>query len=160
MGKALVVYFSRSGYTRRLAEAVAAALAADVEPIVDPTNRSGVGGYLRSLLEALRRQAAPIERTGRDPGAYELVAIATPVWAGTVSSPVRAYLMENRARLPDVAFLCTMGGRGEAGAFAEMARLAGKQPRAVCALTDRQIGSQGAAPLVARFVEALGALRA
>ena len=38
--KVLVVYYSRTGATRRLAEALAKALQADIEPIIDRKNRS------------------------------------------------------------------------------------------------------------------------
>jgi hypothetical protein len=155
--KTLVVYFSRSGVTQRAAETLGATLHADLERIVDRTNRAGPLGFLRSVVEALRRRTAPIEPATRDPASYTLVVVATPVWAWSVSSPVRAYLTNVRARLPEVAFLCTMGARGEARAFAEMTRIAGKAPRAVCALNARQAGSQEGARLIARFAAELGA---
>lgn len=156
--KFLVVYFSRTGVTRRAAEAVARALQADVEPIVDPSDRSEIAGYWRCLVQALRRQGAPIAPATRDPGLYDLVVVATPVWASSVSSPVRTYLTTHRARLPEVAFLCTMGGRGDRRAFQQMERLAGKAPRAVCALTDRQVASD-CETLAARFAGALDVSR-
>jgi flavodoxin len=43
--KVLVVYYSRTGATRTLAEALAKALQADIEPIIDRKNRSGIFGY-------------------------------------------------------------------------------------------------------------------
>ncbi len=139
--KLLVAYFSRTGVTRHAAEALAKVLQADVEPIVDRSSRSGIAGYLRCLIEAVRQKGAPIEAARRDAASYDLVIVATPVWASSVSSPVRSYLANNRARLPDIAFLCTMGGRGDRRAFEQMGRIAGKAPRAVCALTARQVAS-------------------
>ncbi|MGD0561983.1 MAG: NAD(P)H-dependent oxidoreductase [Roseiarcus sp.] len=139
--KILVAYFSRTGVTRRAAEALAKVLQADVEPIVDRSSRSGIAGYLRCLIEAVRQKGAPIEPARRDVASYDLVVVATPVWGASVSSPVRSYLANNRARLPDIAFLCTMGGRGDRRAFEQMGRIAGKAPRAVCALTARQVAS-------------------
>jgi hypothetical protein len=70
----------------------------------------------------------------RDAAAYELVVIGTPVWAGTVSAPVRAWLALNRRKLPYVAFFCTENARGETTAFRNMSTLAGKQPVARSAI--------------------------
>jgi len=88
--KALVVYYSRTGTTRRLAEVLAKALQADIEPVIDTKKRSGTLGYLRSVVEALQKRGAPIEPMRTDPRSYDLVVIGTPVWAWSVSLAVSA----------------------------------------------------------------------
>src|SRR5580704_6888401 len=87
--KVLVVYFSRTGTTRLLAQAMAKMLAADLEEICDFSNRKGVGGYLRSLADIIMKRPVEIVPAGRDVTAYDLIVIGTPVWAGSVSAPVR-----------------------------------------------------------------------
>ena len=158
--RTLVVYYSRTGTTRRLAEALAKALGADIEPIVDRTNRSGILGYLRSIAEALQRRHAPAEPAKIDPRSYDLVVVGTPVWAWSASSPVRSYLAANRERLPDVAFFCTMGARGGERAFEEMQAIAAKAPRAGCAVTAREVASEAYGEQMARFLEQLKTPRA
>lgn len=138
--KTLIVYYSRSGYTRTVAEALAKAMHADVEEITESRSRRGILGYLRSAREAIARIPATIART-KDPSPYELVIIGTPVWAGALSSPVRAYLVANRASLADVAFFCTMGGRGADQVFEQMRALTRTPPRARLAVTDRDIAT-------------------
>lgn len=155
MSRVLVVYYSRSGTTRRVAEAISVALHCDIEAIVDRTSRAGAIGYLRSLVAAFQRRPSPIEATLKDPGSYDLVVIGTPVWAGSVSSPVRSYLMANKARLGKVAFFCTLGGRGSERAFGQMQGLAGKAPVARCAITAREVLSDRCAGAVAAFVTQL-----
>jgi flavodoxin len=157
--KVLVVYYSRTGATRRLAEALAKALRADIESIVDSTNRSGILGYLRSLAESLQKRGAPIEPMNTNPASYDLVVIETPVWAWSVSSPVRSYLAANKERLPDVAFFCTMGGRGSVRAFEEMQAVAGKAPRAGCVATAREMASEAYRTHIAQFLGQLEILR-
>ena len=157
--KILVIYYSRTGATRRLAEAIANALQADIEPIIDRENRSGIFGYLRSVAQSLQKRDALIEPMKTDPASYDLVVIGTPVWAWSVSSPVRAYLAAYRGHLPDVAFFCTMGGRGSEHAFKEMQVIAGKAPRANCALTAREVASETYGAHIAQFLEQLEALR-
>jgi len=148
----LVVYFSRSGTTRRLAKSIAARLNADIEEICGYRNRSGPWGYLRSLMEAVRQRPAEIVPHGRDVTSYELVVIGTPVWAASVSTPVRAYLAENRQYLRQVAFFCSLGGRGSESAFAQMRALAGKVPLAELKVSRRDVRQGDEGQLVGEFV--------
>jgi flavodoxin len=157
--KVLVVYYSRTGATRRLAEALANALQADIEPITDRENRSGIFGYLRSVAESLQKRGASITPMNTDPASYDLVVVGTPVWAWSVSSPVRSYLAAYRGHLPDIAFFCTMGGRGSERAFEEMQAIAGKASRANYALTAREVASETYGAHLAQFLEQLKTLK-
>jgi menaquinone-dependent protoporphyrinogen IX oxidase len=152
--KVLVVYFSRTGTTRLLASAIATMLGADLEEICDCSNREGPGGYLRSLLDAIRKRQVQVVPAGLDVSAYDLVVIGSPVWAGSVSAPVRSYLIENRARLAQVAFFCSFGGRGADKALHEMRELVGKPVVAECKVTAAE-ARQGAHAALAAFVGSL-----
>ncbi|HYS64884.1 MAG TPA: flavodoxin [Paraburkholderia sp.] len=152
--KVLVVYFSRTGTTRVLASEIAKMLAADLEEICDRSHRSGALGYLRSLVDALKKRPAEIVPAGLDIAAYDLVVIGTPVWASSVSAPVRSYLIENRARLRHVAFFCSFGGQGSPAAMRQMRELAGKPAVAECAVTAREARRDAGAAL-AGFVSLL-----
>jgi flavodoxin len=134
----LIVFFSRSGVTRSIALALAKLLDADVEQITEARGRAGPFGYLRSLVEALKQRPANIEPPTRNVGSYDLVVIGTPIWAASVSSPVRAYLAMNRAGLPQIAFFCSLGGRGSESAFEQMRVLSGRTLLAECAITARE----------------------
>ena len=136
MKKVLVVYFSRSGHTEKVACAMAKTLDADIEWIEDATRRSGILGYLRSGYEAGRRRLPKIAPPKHDLHAYDLVVVGTPVWNMNVSSPVRAFLVRNRKDLPRVAFFCTCGGRGGERAFREMSAACGKSPTDVLVLRE------------------------
>ncbi len=128
--RALVVFFSRTGKVRRVAQAIAAELGADVEEIVDTRNRRGPFGLLSAARDAVLRRTASIEEAEHDPADYDLVVIGTPVWAWSVSAPVRGYLARVRERLPEVAFFAVARGQAAARTVRVMAALAGKEPRA------------------------------
>jgi len=149
----LIVYYSRSGTTRKVAEALAAALSCDIEEIVEPRGRAGPFGAMRSALEAILRRPAPIAATKLNPLSYDLVIVGTPVWAWSVSSPVRAFLAANKSRLPDVAFFCSLGNSGHESAFAQMRSLAGKTPRAKGVFVERDVKAGTFAPQLADFVK-------
>jgi flavodoxin len=151
--RTLVVYYSRTGTTRAVALAIAQALGADVEEIVDRTPRSGIVGYLRSGLESSLARSTPIQRGARDPRDYDLVVVGTPVWVANVCSPVRAYLTGRQGLAGKVAFFCTMGGRGNHRAFRSMEAACGAPPLARLALRER-VGWREGQEAIADFVAA------
>lgn len=157
--RTLVVHYSRTGNTRRVGRAIAEALGADVEEIRDRTDRSGIPGFLRSALEALLRSFAPIDRPRRDPADYDLVVVGTPVWTGSVSSPVRTWLWLERDRLPAVAFFATVGGGGSERAFGQMREIAGKAPVATLSLSQRDLARGVPRERVADLVRRIAAAR-
>ncbi|MDH6256297.1 hypothetical protein [Bradyrhizobium sp. BR13661] len=151
----LVVYYSRTGTTRKVAQSLAAALRCDSEEVVETGSRSGVFGYLRLVIEARRQVPSRIAAAARDPSLYDLVVIGTPVWAWSLSSPVRSYLLTNKPRLPSVAFFCTLGGAGSDQAFGQMQEVVGKRPVGCLSITARDVASEKYAPQLATFVETL-----
>lgn len=139
MKDTLVVYFSRSGNTRHVAEMLAKELSADLDEIREAGERRGILGFLRSGYEAVKGIAPAIFESARKPGDYARVLVGTPVWAGHVASPVRAYLELHRDELRHVAFFCTYGGRGAVGAFSDMAQLVGQPPEGTLAVSEREV---------------------
>jgi hypothetical protein len=83
------------------------------------------------------------------------VLIGSPVWDRSVSTPVRTYLGDHAAELPNVAFFLTFGGDGKEQAFSQMSALSGKAPLATLALTQEQMLHDTPVEAVARFVEGL-----
>lgn len=155
MKPALVVYFSRTGYTRRIASEIAKAIGADVEELREPSKRSGIFGYLRSAREALKGAAPELLPCEHDPRDYELVVFGTPVWASHVSSPLRSYVAAHRPDLRRVAFFCTEGGSGGGKVVRELADLCGQEPATALVLDDREIDGGRYATKLADFVRSI-----
>lgn len=139
MRKVLVVYFSRSGHTRKVAEALAARCDADIEELRDVRDRTGIWGYIRSAREALKKRVIEIQTPRKNPKDYDLVILGTPVWAGNVCSPLRAYVAAEKASFARVAFFCTLGGSGAAKVFEDLADLCGKRPMSTLAVREAEI---------------------
>ncbi|MDK2882949.1 MAG: hypothetical protein PWP58_1285, partial [Bacillota bacterium] len=102
-----VVYYSRTGNTAEAATKLASLLEADIIRIEDLENRNGVTGFLRSAYEAVAGKNAAIAETDVDLSVYDLVVLCTPVWAGKISSPARAFLSMYGKSLRSVAYLLT-----------------------------------------------------
>jgi len=154
MKKTLIVFYSRTGHTRKLAGILARALDADVDEIRETRRREGLIGFLRSGYEAVRKVRPALLQPRRHPHAYARVVLGTPVWAAHVSSPVRSWIARHSADVRQVAFFCTYGRRGADETFAEMAQLLDHAPLATLKLTERQV-HEGAEDRAAPFVKTL-----
>jgi flavodoxin len=155
--RTLVVHYSRTGRTRRVAELLAGDLGADLEEIADRGDRLGTVGYLRCALEGILGASTPIEPSRRLPADYDLVVVGTPVWYASVSSPVRTYLGLNRHRLPRIAFFLTHGGFGGQRVLGQMRALAGREPIGELVLREREIESGAYRKKIADFERRLRA---
>lgn len=130
MKKILVVYYSRTETTKKVAVKLGEKLGADLEEIRDIVDRKGVKGYLISGRDATLRKLTTLEKSEKNPADYDLVIIGTPIWSWNMSVPVRTYITENKDKFKEVAFFCTMGGSGDERAFGEMSEIIGKKPLA------------------------------
>jgi flavodoxin len=138
MKKTLIVFHSRTGHTKRVAQALAQRLDADLDEIRIVQPLDGIAGYTMCAIEAMAGLAPALRPMHRNATAYELVVIGTPVWFWSLASPVRSWL-EKYPLKGRVAFFCTMGGSGSGRVFTTMAELAGRAPVATLAFTERQI---------------------
>jgi len=134
-----VVVYSRTGNTLSVAKWIASELKSDLEVIEDKTDRKGLLGFLYSGYEAMRKKVPPIAGPKHNPNNYELVIIGTPIWAGRMSSPIRAYLLRFRGCFRQVAFFTTSLGGGHRKALAEMAEVAAAESLAAVEFTSGKI---------------------
>lgn len=139
MAKVLVTYYSRSGTAQVLALQLAARLAADVDVIAPAKGYAGVLGYLRGIWHSLRRRAPAID-CQKNPTDYALVVIASPVWAGRLSAPMRSYLKRFGGRMGALAAMWVSGSGLEYKAVAEeIERLAGRAPSVTASFAEREV---------------------
>jgi flavodoxin len=110
--KALVVYYTRTGNTRFVAERVAREIGAAIEEVTDGRDRRGPIGFLRSGYESTRGILPKIEETKEDPRDYDLVVIGTPVWNARPSTPIRAYLNGHDLSGKQTAIFCANARSG------------------------------------------------
>ncbi|MDD4974561.1 MAG: flavodoxin [Bacteriovorax sp.] len=140
--KRLVIYYSNSGYTKKLAKEISRNLNCDIEEIKTPVSYAGFFGYQRALLQAIFKRVPKIKKLKHNPADYDLVIVGGPVWGGAVSGPIRSFLAEYRDNLKDVAFFLTQGGQyGRGKVFEQMEQVSGKNPMAYLAVTDKELSN-------------------
>jgi flavodoxin len=128
--RVLVIHYSLSGNTERVAEDLATRLGAEREKIGDSKDRRGFLGYLRAALDSVRERPAELTGLDKNPSDFALTLIGTPIWAGRVTPAIRTYLRMNRGRFNEVAFFTTSGSTPAEKVVRAMERLAGRQAAA------------------------------
>ncbi|MGC9310309.1 MAG: flavodoxin family protein, partial [Candidatus Aenigmatarchaeota archaeon] len=136
--KILVVFYSMTGSNRKLAMALQKRLRADYDEIVDLKERRGPAKMLSCLFGAAFRRDFKIRPPTEDPSNYELVVLASPIWAKTVPPAVKTYLSENREKIKSLAFVSVSGsGKMNLDALLDIKRIYGKKPAANLLLREK-----------------------
>lgn len=109
MANILCVYYSRTGHTAKLVRSIAQKLDCEVVKLEDDVKRKGLSGWLVCGLHAVARKVPPIKelKTEKKLKEYDLVILATPVWAGRCSAPMRSFLMQHGDELRATAHIIT-----------------------------------------------------
>lgn len=158
MAGILVADYSLTGTTRRAAERLCVPCHARAIHIADARERRGILGILRSAWEALRARCPEIRTAPHAPQDFDIVVLATPVWAGQMASPMRSYVTAHRHGFRNVAFLCTQKSSGAEQVFDTLTELCGKAPVATLALGARDIESGADGPKIDAFAARLVSL--
>jgi flavodoxin len=149
----LIVYFTRTGNTEKIATALQAELAADLEEITEKGSRRGPLGWLKSGRQGASKADVEIQPLEADPAGYELVVLASPVWAGNVSAPMRAFIKRYRDSLPETAIFLTHDSPDVTQAFADVDDLLGREPIARGESNGKAIQEDGHHEAVQGFLE-------
>jgi flavodoxin len=121
--KSLVVYYSRTGNTRFVAEQISQEIGADIEEITDKKKRKGHLGFFLSGYDATRGRLTKIGEIEKSPLDYELIILGTPMWNKRIVPAVRTYLKDNNFSGKHVALFCTNLGSQPDRVFSSLRQL-------------------------------------
>jgi flavodoxin len=136
--KTLVVFYSRTGTTRKVGEEIVKMLGADIEEIIDLKNRSGPIGWLGAGRDAMKKKVTDIKEIVKNPKDYDLVIIGTPNWGASIAPAVRTFLEKYKNNIKKAAFFCTMGGESPGKIFIQMEEIIGK-PISTLAIREKEL---------------------
>lgn len=105
--KTLIVYYSRTQVTKKIAELIQKELKCDIEEITDDGKYNGKLGYIKGGMNASMGRTSDINPVSKNPSDYDLVIIGTPVWASNMATPIYTYLLENKNEIKKIASFCT-----------------------------------------------------
>ena len=135
----LVVYYSRTGVTRKVAEYIAKQLGADIEEIIDMKKRSGIWGFLIGAFDALKRKETEISEIKKDPSNYDLVIVGSPMWTGNMTPAIRTYLNKYKTDIESMAFFATSGSPNQGKIFEEIRNLFGKELTSLMGIYSKEL---------------------
>jgi flavodoxin len=138
MTKYLVVYYSRSGATKKAAEAISARFGCEVDEIKTRKYDAGFMGIITAGFDIITKANAEIEAS-LDPSGYDHVIIGTPIWGFTASNPVLTYLANNKGKFKAVSFFSCSMAMGGVYAFDDMSKACLMKPVATLDLGDTEV---------------------
>ncbi len=124
--KIAVIYYSRTGKTKKIAEELALVFGARVARVLEKKDRGGIKGYVGAGKDAILKKEVEIEPLPLNPQEYKLIFIGTPVWAGGITPAIRTYLKRTKIRNKKIGLFCTTHVSGIDASFKEMASLLGE----------------------------------
>ncbi len=118
--KTVILYYSRTRKTAKVAKTLAEEIQADSTEIVDLKDRMGVVNYLGSSVDALRENKTNIKPESFDLSEYGLVYIGTPTWAAKPAPAIVTMIDRCDFKGKDVILFSTMGSSGGKKAIERM----------------------------------------
>ncbi len=124
--KILVTFYSRSGYTKKVANNLVNNLEADMDEIIDLTDRSGIKGWILGGRDAMKGSLTEIKVT-KNPKNYDLVIIGTPIWANKEAPAVKSYVDKFKKEIKNLAVFSTAHVNGVKNTVADLEKIWGKK---------------------------------
>ncbi len=153
----LVVFYSLTGKSRRVAEWLAAGLRAEMEEIVELRPRDfALRGIVRSGLDSLLFRRPPIRPMNHREEIFDRIILSCPVWGGRIAGPARTWLHRygRRARSLGLALL-SGDGVADPGVLDEFETLVGRGPRPLLTVSEYDFGNRVVEGKIAAFVRSI-----
>lgn len=139
MSQVLVVTYSLSGTSLRLAQRLCRLQGWKLAQVRDHHPRVGLRGTWRCVLDSLLRRRPPISYTGPAPRDFDLVVLVSPIWAQQLAGPMRSFVAEYATGFRNIAVISVMSSRGAPNAVAEIGRIVHRSPLLSTAFTTREV---------------------
>ena len=122
--KVLVIYYSQTSNTKKVAQEIATKTGADVEEIVavNPYNgdfQATIGRCQQEREQGITPEINPIKANLAD---YDTIFIGYPVWFGTYAPPVAAFLKQVDLSGKKIVPFCTFGSGGLDSSVKDLAK--------------------------------------
>lgn len=150
--KILIIYYSRTGTTEKVAHVITDILKCDSEKIIDLKNRRGLLGYFFSGKDGMQRNMTTIGKMKTNPSNYDLVILGTPIWVN-LPPAMRTYLHEYSGQFRRAAFFCTKGSSETEKLFEEMEHLSKAKPVSTISITSAQVQANTYKDMLDKFIK-------
>jgi len=118
--RTLVVYYSKTGTTKKVALAVIAEMNCDFDELRYDEKTDSVD-------------------YARDPSEYERIILLAPVWAFALAKPMKQYIAEHKSNIKQYDLIVTCGSFGLRGCIKNCLASIGKQPENALKLKAKDV---------------------
>lgn len=139
MNRILVVTYSHTGTSLRLAQGLCGLRGWALGSIEEAAPRHGAMGTFSCVLDSLLHRSPAIEYFGPPPSQFDAVVLVSPIWVGRLAGPMRSFVTRYRNQLPAIAVVSVMGSSGAPNAVAEIGTLLHRPPLLSAAFTQREV---------------------
>lgn len=109
----LVVYYSRSGTTKKIAQIIADKKDAKIVEITEDAKRGGAFGFIKGAVDSVRSKSTNIKYENVNLKDYDKVYLGTPVWASKPTPAVVKFIEENDFGGVNTVTFATMKSSGD-----------------------------------------------
>ncbi len=104
MKDVLVVFFTRTGNSERLADEISIKLHGDIDEIKSEFKYLGISGFIRAGYRSVTKKIDQIEFQ-KDPSKYKIVVLVSPIWASNIPPAIRSYINKNKESLKNYGLI-------------------------------------------------------
>lgn len=108
MKKTIIIYFTKTGNNRFIAEKLSKDLDADLTELIPKLNNF----FLLLILSGLKIPSS-IKTLSLDIKKYERVILISPIWIGSLISPIRGFVKKYKDSIKDLVFITVCGSGSE-----------------------------------------------
>ena len=103
--KTLVVYYSRKGYTEKIATAKAKEIGADFLAIDTLENVAGYNGVRNCIMASVFNKDMPLFPYDTDIASYDKVIICAPIWFAGLCAPMKTFIKKEKHNIRKAEYI-------------------------------------------------------
>lgn len=157
-GNTLIVYYSRTGTTKSVAEKIAKKIGADIEELVDTKKRTGPIAFHTAGHDARSGNLTELKPLEADLDSYEIIIIGTPNWWGNITPAARTFIVENDLSNKKIGLFGTTNLTGIEAALRQAVELIEKENQQeipLLGLRSRDLGGEVLSEKIKEFISKL-----
>ena len=108
---ALVLYYSRTGNCRAVAEAIGEIMHCPVQEIKDLKNRGGFWGFISGMIDIRKRPVTDIEPRAVDLSACDTIFLGSPIWGMRFAPAITTVLERFDFKGKKIVFFAVVAGK-------------------------------------------------
>lgn len=154
----LIVYNTRTNFTKKIAQELAEKLSADTEELIDLKKRTGPLGYITAGKDAAGKKLTELEPLRKNIYDYDLIIIGTPVWMGTMTPAVRTFLENQKHNIERFVCFSTQGSDKRQKVFDEINKVMGRNSEVNTFFPTKEVAKEKYGDKLEEFIRRIKAL--